>query len=1273
MSFGKTPGINMIAPASVFIRKKKENGMRKIRRKQAAVPTWILIATLGLSPMVSAAGVPVETENGGMVYSEAGSRMDGDAVKDTLDIEIASPSSAGTGDTVEGNIERESEGRAEDNAEAEDKVEAENNAETEDHAEAKDQPEAGTEADESENVDNLPLNPDSEKQEDGREDKYEKEHGEEDSGDEHLEQEPMAKATPSEALPEVQEATPSNAVMMTRSANLWGGMEMSDHFDGEGTEESPYEIHSSKDLKLLAYNVSNEEVDGYADCYFALTRDISLSDSASWLPIGYFTATGDTEPHPFKGNFNGNGYRIYNLKISDTTQSYAGLFGSVHGAVIENLTVDGQVNADSKAAVLAGETNDSVIKNCVSKGQVRGVGVIGGIVGESYDSVILECSNTAGVLGGTDAMGDKEAFAGGICGSAQGSFISDCASDTTDSYSALYSEGYVGGIAGNIYETEVYNSYVEGKVGSTSADYIGGLVGRLQSGQVKNGRFAGTIGASTSATLKTAGLFVGYIEGGTVELGDDLAYLYADSEDKYSLNPFGNKLTPQIRLEHHIGAYYSNQRDYSLYQLGGFTKQTNRYFYEELEEGVLGIGKENVHHYAPSKTGDPVRGYMVSIPAIDHGTLSVLESQNNFAKEIDWANPGALAAGTKVLVYTSPVNDTEPPVYYELEPDSLFWTADDFDSRELIQTEASEVAFTMPEQDIILSATYRAMTNGVILDRSELTFDVEQIRSGSRWNPQIGWKVTDPQKLTATIIPDSAANKNIYWSVKDTDGSSTDVISVDEDGVVSVNTSAKWIQDLIKAGVTNQELYPSKKITTEGTGYASVTVTTEAGQKRASAFVTVNFKITDDTVVPVSGVELDQAELAFEVTRTLEGDRIQPSETYSVTPSKRLYETVSPEYADHKEVTWAAGDGDMLRVDQAGMVSARADSRWIADLIRTEEEKNRENPYAVRAAGGSRSSYVTVTTKDGGKQAVCAVNLSFRTVDNTVVHAEDVALNQSEVTFMVEKLMTGSRTSPKVEYKVTQPQQLTVTVTPEETQNKKVGWNLADNSMAAVSEEGLITVKRDAKWIRDLEAVDEANVAKNRYALSTASGTRETAVTATTEDGQKTALCKIVVEFKTTDQTTAPSSSSSGGSGGGGSSSGGGGSSSRSSAGSASGPGKESGEWFQDTVGWWYKNQDGSYPKSCWQQLSYNATSEWYHFDEKGYMQTGWFTDVDGNIYYLHAVGDGTRGRMVTGWNLIDEKWYYFNTVSDGTRGALFINRETPDGFRVDAYGCWIP
>lgn len=1205
---------------------------KKMKKGQAVLSAWTLIAAMGLTPVLS-----VSYPNGiATVYAKEAVN---EAVEEAGTAPMASPSEA----------RREKE---KDSAEGE--MAQAGITQTDQKADQ----DAGT----SDLEDKTEAKAEEEENEAGTEEIKTKE-PEAGAAEVITDKDELIPATPSNA-------TPSNAMFYKGALNIWGGMEMSDHFDGEGTEEEPYEINSDKDLKLLAYHVANEEVDGYEGYYFALTRDISLSDTASWLPIGYFTEAGDSEPKPFKGNFNGQGYRVYNLKISDTTQDYAGLFGSVHGAVIENLTVDGQVNAHSKAALLVGETNDSTISNCSSRGQVRGVGVIGGIVGEAYDSVILECTNTAGVLGGTDADGVNDAYAGGICGSAQSSFMSDCTSDTTDSYSALYSEGYVGGIAGNIYETEIYNTYVEGKVGSTSADYIGGLVGRMQSGQLKNGRFAGTIGASTSTTLKTAGLFVGYIEGGTIDLGDDLAYLYTDSEDKYSLNPFGNKLTPQIRLEHHIGAYYSNQRDFSLYQMGSFIKQTNRYFYEELETGVLEIGKENIHHYAPSKTGDPVRGYLITIPAVDHGTLSVLETQNNFAKEINWANPGAVAKGAKVLVYTSPLNETEsePPVYYELVPDSLSWTTDDFDKEEIIHTNGVETSFTMPEGNITLSAKYRAMTNGVILDKTELTFEIEQIRSGSRWNPQIGWKVTDPQKLTATVIPDTAANKNIIWNVKDTDGSSTDVIHVTENGEVSVNQSAKWIQELIQAGVTNQELYPSKKITTEGTNYASVTVTTEAGQKRSSAFVTVNFKITDDTVVPVSDVKLDQSELAFEIVRTLEGDRLDPTERYSVTPSKRLYETITPEYADNKNVKWSVGDADMLRIDSEGIVSAKENAKWILDLIRAEEERNKEHPYAKKEASGTRSNYVTVTTEDGGKQSVCAVNLSFRTDDQTIAHVASVALDKSELKFSIEKVMTGSRANPSVSYQVTDAQQLTAFVMPEEAENKEVSWNSVNEAVVSVSGNGLVTVLPEAAWIKALEKVDADNLARDKYYVSTAAGTMETSIQVLTLDGQKSAECKVIVAFKTTDQTQRPSSGSSGGS-----SSGGGGGSSRSVIGSAMSPNSDSaGTWIQDSTGWWYQNKDGSYPAACWQLLTYNGTSEWYHFDEKGYMQTGWFTDTDGNRYYLHAVSDGTRGRMYTGWNLIDGVWYYFNPTSDGTKGALFMNRQMPDGYRVDASGAWV-
>ncbi len=97
-------------------------------------------------------------------------------------------------------------------------------------------------------------------------------------------------------------------------------------------------------------------------------------------------------------------------------------------------------------------------------------------------------ANTAGVLGGTDASGTRKPLPE-VSAVLRKAPLSVTVQTIPQTVTALcIPEGYVGGIAGNIYETEVYNSYVEGKVGSTSADYIiGGLVGRMQSGQVKNG------------------------------------------------------------------------------------------------------------------------------------------------------------------------------------------------------------------------------------------------------------------------------------------------------------------------------------------------------------------------------------------------------------------------------------------------------------------------------------------------------------------------------------------------------------------------------------------------------------------------------------------------------------------------------------------------------------------------------------------------------------------------------------------------------------------
>lgn len=334
--FGTNSGFWVIWGRKIKNRKQKEHMMKKRTRYQAAVPAWVLIAAMGMSPIFSAVGI---TGNGVVYGSELVSGTRGVYAGENVGQDgILAGSLLGysdSGSDREGEWEKES-GRS---------PEWKNLVRIATPSQAEPKTGAGQEGE-----------PDEKEALDGT--------GERIRGSAVFDSSYKKAAKELESETELRVATASNAVMSLRRASIWGGMGMSDHFDGEGTKENPYQINSAKDLKLLAYNVANEEVDGYEGCYFTLSRDISLSDSASWLPIGYFTELGDSEPKPFKGNF------------------------------------DGQVNARSKAGILAGESNDSTIRNCNVKGQVRGTGVMGGVVGEAYDSAILECVNTAGVLGG---------------------------------------------------------------------------------------------------------------------------------------------------------------------------------------------------------------------------------------------------------------------------------------------------------------------------------------------------------------------------------------------------------------------------------------------------------------------------------------------------------------------------------------------------------------------------------------------------------------------------------------------------------------------------------------------------------------------------------------------------------------------------------------------------------------------------------------------------------------------------------------------------------
>ena len=79
----------------------------------------------------------------------------------------------------------------------------------------------------------------------------------------------------------------------------------------------------------------------------------------------------------------------------------------------------------------------------------------------------------------------------------------------------------------------------------------------------------------------------------------------------------------------------------------------------------------------------------------------------------------------------------------------------------------------------------------------------------------------------------------------------------------------------------------------------------------------------------------------------------------------------------------------------------------------------------------------------------------------------------------------------------------------------------------------------------------------------------------------------------------------------------------------------EAASWKQNKTGWWWQEDNGSYPVSQWKVIN----GKWYAFDERGYMRSGWFLS-NGKWYYLGAANDGS---MKTGWQLVNGSWYYMN------------------------------
>lgn len=235
---------------------------------------------------------------------------------------------------------------------------------------------------------------------------------------------------------------------------------------GSGTAENPYVIYSRSQL---------EQICDYPDKAYILGNDIDA---------GRMSAIAE-----FSGTLDGNGCRIYGLEIESNDENI-GLFGTLRGGTVKNLTVDAQISAKKNVGIIAGINDGGTIKECVVTGNVSAkTSNSGGICGLNYGTV-SDCLSavtevTAGAYAGGIAGQNYESisscltacqsittdmYAGGVAGTNNGGKISGCAAINMTVYNSMTKNG--GRIAANREDGITVDNYAFERTDSNAAAEI---------------------------------------------------------------------------------------------------------------------------------------------------------------------------------------------------------------------------------------------------------------------------------------------------------------------------------------------------------------------------------------------------------------------------------------------------------------------------------------------------------------------------------------------------------------------------------------------------------------------------------------------------------------------------------------------------------------------------------------------------------------------------------------------------------------------------------
>ena len=177
---------------------------------------------------------------------------------------------------------------------------------------------------------------------------------------------------------------------------------------GEGTEESPYQITSNKELEWFRDTVNAGETGICAE----LMNNLNFNDETGWT----WTPIGNGAGKAYTGTFNGNGYKIkmdYAVAPDGMTEGW-GLFGSIGKAgkvqdleiYLTNFASSRNPFSISESGMLAAY-NSGTIERCTAMSGNINVSHGVGLLVYRNDGTIQDCLTTrlGKVIGGGDLIG----------------------------------------------------------------------------------------------------------------------------------------------------------------------------------------------------------------------------------------------------------------------------------------------------------------------------------------------------------------------------------------------------------------------------------------------------------------------------------------------------------------------------------------------------------------------------------------------------------------------------------------------------------------------------------------------------------------------------------------------------------------------------------------------------------------------------------------------------------------------------------------------------